>query len=313
MSADTEFTDSPETPPPEDLPPGPEGWEAFVVRRRLARLDALRASAGEVDGVLGADDGADALPPASDLEELASAVLTALYGPPTSDTIPERFRGDADAEEAYRRIREAEARGKRRAALEKLARRFARPIHPRRWQVLEAEAVGELERRRDEIDARTPWWNRPDAPGEAQRRAVFLALADDRVQTARIDQLEARIRAALQDSYAADVAGPDWSSRSDSGEKRRRREELEAAMAESETRRLTVDPARDAELRMDLERRQRAVGVRAEELSEAQRAVYLAVERDGFTPAEVAEDLGISPAAARNRLKRARERLRETA
>lgn len=81
-------------------------------------------------------------------------------------------------------------------------------------------------------------------------------------------------------------------------------ERLEAQLALSERRRRS-----HAASEALVEIRHQAVETKAQMLTEAQRAVYLLVERDGLTPKEAGQELGISGAAARNRLHRARESL----
>lgn len=303
MGADEDRTRDPQDrpPPADDLPAGPVGWEAFRVRSLLDRVDVLRR-----------DPDAD-LPPPSDRERLAADVLTALFGPIVANSVPERLRDDPEAVAARERRRERDARAKRRAAVGRLADRFPYPVHPGRWKALDVAAAPELARRHNEEDGRTPWWMRPNARREAVERAVFLALSDGRVLGAEIDDLEAKIRTAVEDVYGTDVVGPDWSVLSRSADDRRRRRLAEDHLATRERVRLTKRPAREAELRMARATREARVESRAEELTAAQRAVYRPRKLTDMTYEEIGAELGISADAAKMRMQRARERLGETA
>lgn len=162
------------------------------------------------------------------------------------------------------------------------------PVHPRRIPALRSHGITDEEIRQAAAHALAV------APWDEE----LLEESDDEypgVQM-RLDRLDAY----LNQEVTARLLGPGAEARRE----REAEERLEAQLALSERRRRS-----HAASEALVEIRHQAIETKAQMLTEAQRAVYLLVERDGLTPKEAGQELGISDSAARNRLHRARESL----
>lgn len=335
MAAKNEATADPDPAPSEsgdrpDTVPGPPGWEQTRIRRWLDRLERAEEAG---------TDPSEGLPEPSDREELLEDVLTAAFGPPWPAAVPDRVTDDPEALHAWARWRKRRAEREREVALIRLVQRYPRPIHEERWKHLRDEVQDELRRRGCGSDSPLPEDWEEEAAGlisarleecalddwqiealvragavkdldpdqvraalEAIYSAVVTSLADEDLRAATAEEIEEALRRALQEAFAGDLAGPGWKLRSNDDSSRRN---VEARLRADRDLRpadpLTAEAERIARARIESQ---------AETLTEKQAVIYLRVERDGWTPKEAAEELGISAAAARNRLKRARDELR---
>lgn len=163
----------------------------------------------------------------------------------------------------------------------------AKPVHQRRIPAFRDQCISDDEIRQAAAEAliAAPWENELlEADNDAG--GVWI----------RLD----RLRAYLNRETTERLLGPGASARREQAAQERFDSELEIAARRRQA-------AAETEALADI--RHRAVEARADDLTEAQASVYLLVERDGLSPSEAAEELDISAAAARNRLRRARESL----
>lgn len=163
------------------------------------------------------------------------------------------------------------------------------PVHPNRIPTLRSRGFTNRQIREAASKAflTAPWNDELWAGGDGEGQGAV---------TIRLDQLPAY----LNRQGFERLAGPGLEARRE----RKAQQRFESELARSQRRRRSFA---DSEALLDI--RRRAVEAKAETLTEAQRAVYLLVERDNLTPKEAGQELGISAAAARNRLKRARKSL----
>lgn len=163
----------------------------------------------------------------------------------------------------------------------------ASPVYPRRIPVLRDRGFSDAEIREAAAEALlTAPWEKELLEEDADSGGVWI----------RLDQL----RAYLNRETTSRLLGPGSGTRREQAAQERLDSELEIA---ERSRQSTADTEALVEIR------RRALERRAEDLTEAQRSVYLLVERDGLSPSEAAEELNLAPATARKRLQRARDSL----